>query len=499
MKTKSFAKSLTSVLLAAMMLLSLIPMSAMAATTNKEGNITSTTFTLSNYAYGNTVISAMAVGEKSVAYVHSTKFYESAKDAPNAKSDFTETADSFFQAGKQYYCGIDFSEHSDLFDPNNADNNIYFDRALTATLTNNGVACEEVFNESGNSKLFIFKLPVLEATPFGIDVTTVIEQGGNVAPKEGNFELEILNAEIGSNSPIADFTFGGTKVTTNGKGSFDSKLTVVNNDYEKTYFLLYEGILVRQKKGFDEGWTYDEAVWCVAFHQDVAVNALTDEVETMPDIKFDCLKGKLVDGIFEPDDSEAQSKITFTNIYTENVTTVKIPFVKKVTLGGDITPTAETFRLELFDIGNSNTEEYVDVTYTAEVATNGKGEYKGEIVITGPSSRLEAYLSEGFFVREVKGNAADWTYSDAVWCVIPEWNEQQEKVFVVYPAEKEGDFYRAAEKAADQMVFTNVYTKNAAPKTGDNSNAALCLALLLVSALGIAGITVIGKKRAYKA
>lgn len=311
MKTKSF-KTLVSALLAVIMLMSLISMSAVAATYGNDGNITSTSFTLQNFAYGKTIISGNAVGEKSVAWVNSTKFYESKKGTPTGKDDLNETTDSFFQAGKQYYCEIDFSEHIDL------GGETYFDRALTATLTCNGASCERVLDLSGNTKVFVYKLPVLEAVPYGIDVTTVIKQGGNVAPAKGAFELEVLNAEENSNLPINNFTLGGKDISTDGKGNFDSKLTIVNNDYEKFFFLLYEGILVKQKKGTAEGWTYDEAVWFVQLHQEPAVNALNYKVETLPDISFDCIKGKMVDGEFKADSNTPADKITFTNTYTEN-------------------------------------------------------------------------------------------------------------------------------------------------------------------------------------
>lgn len=494
MQTKSF-KTGAIILLAVIMLISIIPISAMAATFNDEGNITSTYLTLYRFAYGNTVMSATAGGELGVVFVNKTTFYESEKEIPTSREDLVETADSYFQAGKQYFCAIDFSEHPDLsIDPENSH---YFARELTVTLTCNNDSCEPVLDLSENSKVFVYKLPVLEAIPYGIDVTVSVEQGGNVAPTTGTFELEVLNTEKASNLPIDSFTIGNTTVSTNGTGNFDSKLTIGHNDYEKLFYLSYEGVLVKQKKGTAAGWTYDESVWFVKLHQDPVVNALTDDAaETMPNIKFDCFKGKMVDDEFVPDDETPEEKVTFTNTYTENVDpviTVKIPFTKKVTLGGDIAPTGETFKLNIFDIGNGNADEYADVTYTAEVKVTGEGEFEGQIIITGPESQVEQYICEGFFVREVKGTAENWTYSDAVWCVVPEWNEQQQRVFAAYPTTKEtsdnGEYYAVAEKAADKMVFENIYTENTpveTPPTGDNSMISLWFALLFVSGIGVA-------------
>lgn len=180
---------------------------------------------------------------------------------------------------------------------------------------------------------------------------------------------------------------------------------------------------------------------------------------------------------------------------------VVIPFTKTVEQGGDVAPGEETFRLEIFDIGNSNAEEYADVTYTAEVKTKGAGKFDGKIVFTGPADQIDSMLSEGFLVREVKGSAENWSYSDAVWAIIPEWNEQQEKVFVVYSTTKvpdaDGDYYAATETSVEKMSFENTYTKNdepQSPATGDNTMMGM-LALLFVSGTGVLGTTVFSRKR----
>lgn len=325
MKTKSL-KALVGALLAAIMLLSIIPMSAMAVTYSDNDNtiIKSFGFSLENFAYGKSVISAKANSEKlgiiNIALINGTKFYESSKATPTSEEDLIETEDSTFQAGKQYFCAIEFSKHPDLLDT------FSFDRELTATLTCNGNAYNSILDLSGNNKVFVYKLPVLEAIPYGIDVTTVVEQGGNVAPEKGEFELEILNFEANSNLPISSFAIGNKNISTNGKGSFDTKLTIGNNDCEKLNYLFLEGIFVKQKKGTAEGWSYDESVWFVQLHQDPVVNALGDGAEAMSNIRFDCIKGKMVDNEFVPDSEIPAEKITFTNTYTENETeTVPTP------------------------------------------------------------------------------------------------------------------------------------------------------------------------------
>lgn len=317
MKTKSL-KILVSSLLAVVMLMSFVSVSAMAATFNDDGNVTSTSFTLNNFAFGEMVASVRAsCNDNGIAAVEYTKLLECNHETPTGPDDFINTADVWLQAGKQYYCTVTFAEHVDLTDIYGG---IQFASPFSAHLNCNGTELTPIYTLVANdrSRVYYYKLPVLEALPHAIDVTTVVEQGGDVAPTTGAFELEILNIEEDSNLPIDAFTIAGKEINTDGKGSFDSKLTIVNNDYEKLFYLLYNGIVVRQKQGTAEGWTYDDTVWFVAFHQDPVVNSLDDEVETLTGFTFDCVKGKLVDGEFVADGNEVFDKVTFTNTYTEN-------------------------------------------------------------------------------------------------------------------------------------------------------------------------------------
>lgn len=314
MKTKAFKKGLLSILLAAVMLTALVPMSALAKTVDSDGKITATSFTLTGYEYGKYVIDCeVKCDDQWTARIEDSGILELVNDGEHY--DFT--ADGFLTAGKQYYYGIRFTEHPDS--PGYSES---FDRNKV-TMSLKGKTCEliDTFKYSEDNITYyevVYKLPRLEAAPMGIDLTTVIEQGGNVAPGKASFELEVLNAEDGSNNPLANYTVGGKTVSTDGKGSFDSKLTIVNNDFESLYWLLNEGILVRQKKGDAKGWSYDEAVWCVALHHDPVVNALDDEVKTVTGYKLDFYKGKIVDGEFVADSNTPVEKITFTNTYTEN-------------------------------------------------------------------------------------------------------------------------------------------------------------------------------------
>ena len=141
------------------------------------------------------------------------------------------------------------------------------------------------------------------------------------------------------------------------------------------------------------------------------------------------------------------------------LTELRIPFTKTVKLGGNTGPGTTDFTLEICKVGNSNENEYENVTCTAAVTTNGAGSYNGELVISGPAAQVTQFVSEGFFVREVKGKLSGWTYSDAVWYV-----DQEEKI---YPAKMEktddGEVrFRKVDDAEQEreMTFENTYTYN---------------------------------------
>lgn len=143
----------------------------------------------------------------------------------------------------------------------------------------------------------------------------------------------------------------------------------------------------------------------------------------------------------------------------------KIPFTKTVKLGGNTHPGTTDFKLEIFNIGNSNADGYKDVTYTAAVTTNGAGSYDGELVISGPAEQIRQFVSEGFFVREVNDNLSGWTYSNAVWYV----DSNRE----IRPAKMEktenGEFYSKVDGAepVGEMTFENTYTYNTSYTTPD--------------------------------
>lgn len=152
--------------------------------------------------------------------------------------------------------------------------------------------------------------------------------------------------------------------------------------------------------------------------------------------------------------------------------TYEIPFTKTVKLGGNTAPGKTDFTLKIFDIGNSNENEYKDVTYTAAVTTTGAGNYEGKLIISGPATQVDEFISEGFFVREEKGNLSGWTYSDAVWHVKRVHLESGSQM-QFYPTRMEktddGEFYVDGDPV-EKMTFENIYTYSTTPIRREKPN-----------------------------
>lgn len=190
-----------------------------------------------------------------------------------------------------------------------------------------------------------------------------------------------------------------------------------NNGYAKTFRLT-------EKSDGAAGWTYDGQSYDIALTYSAAGDLGCNEATKM-----------------------------FRNVYTPTKT-VEIPFTKVVKLGGNTAPDKQTFELEIFNSVNPTD----GLTITSAVETNGRGTYEGKLVITGPGEKVDNLIGRGFYVREKSGDAANWTYSDAVWHVIKVDGQNK-----IYPATKKtsdnGDYYEDG-AAVEKMTFTNTYTRN---------------------------------------
>ena len=139
------------------------------------------------------------------------------------------------------------------------------------------------------------------------------------------------------------------------------------------------------------------------------------------------------------------------------------------------------------------------------IETNGEKTYEGKFIFTIGANQA-GNLSEGFVIRQVKGNAEGWTYDETKFYAIPMFADTYTNVagwrFLKYDENAEFDYNNPIE----EIGFTNSYNakkpvtppapqKTESPKTGDSNMAGLWIALLFVSAASLTGTTLYSRKR----
>ena len=180
---------------------------------------------------------------------------------------------------------------------------------------------------------------------------------------------------------------------------------------------------------------------------------------------------------------------------------IEVPFKLTVKKIGEMDPGKESFKFVVERFGAP--VEYVLVQDTVE--TEGEKTYDGKFVFT-ISANQAGNLSEGFVIRQVKGNAEGWTYDETKFYATPMFADTYTNVagwrFLKYDENAEPDYNNPIE----EIGFTNSYNakkpvtppapqKTESPKTGDSSMAGLWIALLFVSAASLTGTTLYSRKR----
>ena len=189
---------------------------------------------------------------------------------------------------------------------------------------------------------------------------------------------------------------------------------------------------------------------------------------------------------------------------------IEVPFKLTVKKTGEMDPGKETFKFAIERFGA--TTEYVLVQDTVE--TEGEKTYEGKFIFTIKENQA-GNLSEGFVIRQVKGNAEGWTYDETKFYAIPMFADTYTNVagwsFLKYDENAELDYNNPIE----EIGFTNSYSAKKpvvpsepteptkpddtikSPQTGDTSNMVLWIALLLVSGSAAIGTTVVSRKKKY--
>lgn len=310
---------------------------------------------------------------------------------------------------------------------------------------------------------------VVPTDPFnlGLTITKIVEQTGDVTPPAETFTFVLEDAA----EEKQDLAYYGITLmddlkisTAAGIGTFEKTFTfkLPASDFERYHWTpgtnvgsdeiarYYKSFLLTEKNDGKAGWQYSTKEYAVTFEYDTEYQTMDLSIHT-------------------PGNDDYSRSAEFKNTYTG--TTVEIPFTKTVKLGGNRAPGKTDFTLEIFDVGNSNTSEYKDVTYTAAVTTTGAGSFDGKLIISGPADQVGDFICEGFYVREVKGSLSGWKYSDAVWHVMPEYLHESGSPMQIYPTKLEktpnGENYVDGETPVGKMTFENIYTRNTSYTTPD--------------------------------
>ena len=177
---------------------------------------------------------------------------------------------------------------------------------------------------------------------------------------------------------------------------------------------------------------------------------------------------------------------------------VEVPFKLTVKKTGEMAPGQETFKFAVEKFGAPTTYTVVQDT----VETNGEKTYEGKFIFTIRDDEA-GNLSEGFVIRQVKGNAAGWTYDETKFYAIPVFADSYESVggwsFRKFDQNNELDYNNPLQ----EIGFTNSFNAKMpvtppapeTPKTGDGSMMGLSIALVIVSGAALMGTALYSRRK----
>lgn len=177
---------------------------------------------------------------------------------------------------------------------------------------------------------------------------------------------------------------------------------------------------------------------------------------------------------------------------------VEVPFKLTVKKTGEMAPGQETFKFAVEEFGAPTTYTVVQDT----VETNGEKTYEGKFIFTIRDDEA-GNLSEGFVIRQVKGNAAGWTYDETMFYAVPLFVDSYESVggwsFFKFDQNNGLDHNNPLR----EIGFTNSFNAKMpvtppapeTPKTGDGSMMGLSIALVIVSGAALMGTALYSRRK----
>lgn len=177
---------------------------------------------------------------------------------------------------------------------------------------------------------------------------------------------------------------------------------------------------------------------------------------------------------------------------------IEVPFKLTVKKTGEMAPGQETFKFAVEKFGAPTTYTVVQDT----VETNGEKTYEGKFIFTIRDDQA-GNLSEGFVIRQVKGNTAGWTYDETMFYAVPVFVDSYESVgawsFFKFDQNNELDYNNPLR----EIGFTNSFNAKMpvtppapeTPKTGDGSMMGLSIALVIVSGAALMGTALYSRRK----
>ena len=265
-----------------------------------------------------------------------------------------------------------------------------------------------------------------------VPFTTTVKLGGDVAPGETTFGLEIVGNNAGG-ADISDVTVSGS-VTTNGAGEYNGTLTLTGPS-GLLRNLLCEGAFVQQVDAGEEGWTVDDTVYGLLWWGGAELTVDDDAAENTVLI-FPAICEGDDDGVYYvlDDDDGPLDEMSFTNTYTAHVYELKHD------------ATSHWDECDCGDVQNKEAHKYGDWTVTKEATETAVGEKEHICTVCGYTQTAEI----------AKLPSSDTT--------------------------------KPTESNPNTGATTN-------PQTGDNSNLFLWIALLFAGGFGVIGTGVYSKRR----
>ena len=177
---------------------------------------------------------------------------------------------------------------------------------------------------------------------------------------------------------------------------------------------------------------------------------------------------------------------------------IEVPFKLDVKKTGEMDPGKETFKFVVERFGAPTTYTVVQDT----VETNGEKTYEGKFIFTIRDDEA-GNLSEGFVIRQVKGNAEGWTYDETKFYAMPMFADTYTNVagwrFFKFDQNNELDYNNPIR----EIGFTNSFNAKMpvtppapeTPKTGDGSMMGLSIALVIVSGAALMGTALYSRRK----